>query len=729
MEPSPDPQEAASPAERPWREYFSGQLSPPRLSARYRLGLAAVALAMLALPLIYLGLIVLFGWATWFYATHGLNWFFPVTGGTRQVYHPLLLIYLGPLLAGALLVFFMLKPLFARRRLADVSFPISHLEHRELFRFIGQLCLAVGAPIPSRVDVDLTINASAGFRAGFSSLFGNDIKLAFGLPLAAGMSCREFAGILAHELGHFTQRAAMRFGFIITVINHWLGCRVYERDVWDDALEGAMAESALVLFFGLLARVGIGLTRGILWLLMITGHAFSSFLFRQMEFQADACAIGVAGTEGFLAMGRKLLVLGACTDQARLQFEHRIAPKLPDDMSTYIAMLAAQCAGQTQGKVFQAAARRKTRWFHSHPSDAERTARALRANQPGLIHDSRPAVELFGDFSGLSRSLTAFYYAATFGRPLGPEHLFTVQRPSNAPPDTTADEAAIKSYFGGLGSMLAPVLLAPGARLTVGLASARLEQLQQARRLLQETDLTPLRESLKQIDARLLEAAEARALQEAGLETGGAFSLAEPERADLPGLIGRLEQERQQTQQKLGPFLRAGSTRLITALSLLRTPAIAAAIPGTDQLQEEVLDLLHVFGKVSVAFPPLLELRRESALLQALLAFRGQVHSEMLDSAAAAAMGRCNDLLARIQEAFGTAGYPFEHPRGPVTIVEYARAKEYDAEPLHMTFKEAESHLQLLFALYCRVLARLMAIALMVEAQLAAEPGPSRAGA
>ena len=98
------PQKAASPVTRPWREYFSGHLTPPPLPARYRLGLAAVALAMLALPLIYLGLIALFSWGAWFYAKHGLDWFFPVVGGTRQVFLPLLLLYLSPVLAGGVLV-------------------------------------------------------------------------------------------------------------------------------------------------------------------------------------------------------------------------------------------------------------------------------------------------------------------------------------------------------------------------------------------------------------------------------------------------------------------------------------------------------------------------------------------------------------------------------------------------------------------------------------------------
>jgi Zn-dependent protease with chaperone function len=37
------------------------------------------------------------------------------------------------------------------------------------------------------------------------------LVLVIGLPLAAGMSMRQVAGVLAHEFGHFAQGAGMRF--------------------------------------------------------------------------------------------------------------------------------------------------------------------------------------------------------------------------------------------------------------------------------------------------------------------------------------------------------------------------------------------------------------------------------------------------------------------------------------------------------------------------------------
>jgi len=54
------------------------------------------------------------------------------------------------------------------------------------------------------------LNAAAGFRRGAASFFGNDLVLTIGLPLVAGLSLREFAGVVAHELAHVTQKHGFR---------------------------------------------------------------------------------------------------------------------------------------------------------------------------------------------------------------------------------------------------------------------------------------------------------------------------------------------------------------------------------------------------------------------------------------------------------------------------------------------------------------------------------------
>jgi len=65
---------------------------------------------------------------------------------------------------------------------------------------------------------------------------GNDLVLAAGLPLVAWLSLRQFAGVLAHEFGHFSQGAGMRPTYVIRSISHWFTRVIYERDEWDDKL-------------------------------------------------------------------------------------------------------------------------------------------------------------------------------------------------------------------------------------------------------------------------------------------------------------------------------------------------------------------------------------------------------------------------------------------------------------------------------------------------------------
>ena len=55
-----------------------------------------------------------------------------------------------------------------------------------------------------------------------------------------------------------------------------------------------------------------------------------------------------------------------------------------------------------------------------------------------------------------------------------------------------------------------------------------------------------------------------------------------------------------------------------------------------------------------------------------------------------------------------------------VSLINFARSKEYAADGVLMACKEAESHLQMLFALYFQLLGRLVTIAAQVEQHLEA---------
>jgi hypothetical protein len=536
--------------------------------------------------------------------------------------------------------------------------------------------------------------------------------LTIGLPLVAGLNCREFAGVLAHELGHFRQRTAMRFGFVINSINGWFFRAVYQRDQHDQWLSDEGTQSGFIMIAFMLARIAIAFTRGILWVFMMCGHALSSFLSRQMEFHADACALAVAGTDSFLALRHKLRMLDFSAAQISAQMKRRTQPKFPDDLSTYIAVMASQCAGEIQGKVARVASKHKARWFDTHPSDAARSERASQANLPGLIHDLRPATSLFGDFSRVSQDLTSKAYSF-FRRPLRRDQIFHVEVPKNIVPDTTEQEAAIKNFFGGIGLVIKPLLFETGPGVTVGIVSERGERLRQAKSLIATADLLSMREALKATDTALLAALQQQALLHAGCFSDPSETLADPATA-----IAQLNGEWTRLSAEIHPFEEAAKDRLLIALSLLRTPAVAAKLQGTQALHDEVRDLLHVFGALSAAFPTLLALRQQFAKLQALLPHRVPGGPELLDAVLRNEAGEAARLIGRVQQALGATAYPFSHVKGQLPVADFARAKEYDPDAITMTGKETESHLQMLFALYFQLLGRLVAIASQVEAQL-----------
>ena len=138
-------------------------------------------------------------------------------------------------------------------------------EEPELFRLIYAVCDTVQAPRPAPGAGRFQVNAFAGFRRGLPDLLRRRLTLSIGLPLVAGLSVRQFGGVLAHEFGHFSQGAAMRLTFIVRSVNAWFARVVYERDAWDDRLRSSAQRSDFR--FGIilhLARAMVWVTRRIL---------------------------------------------------------------------------------------------------------------------------------------------------------------------------------------------------------------------------------------------------------------------------------------------------------------------------------------------------------------------------------------------------------------------------------------------------------------------------------
>ncbi len=418
-------------------------------SLAYRVGLSLVVVGMLILPAIYLALATLACWWVWFFATHyflGI-WEWPV-GHTRYGLLFLLLCSCTPLLVGAAIALAMVKPLFARRGRRMQPLVLQPEVEPRVYALVQEVCRIVGAPPPRRIELDCDLNASARFRRGLLSFFGDDLILTVGLPLIAGLTERELAGVVAHEFGHFRQGAGMRFSFLIRRINYWFARVVYERDGWDEALaEFHHSENFWFGFMGGCTRAGVGLSRGILWLLMMTGQFLSGLLLRQMEFDADLWEMRVAGSAGFESTTLRLATLGYVLNDIRSEMRRtwRRQLQLPDNLPVLVEYRTNRLPAEKRTKIENEVGFTKTGWFDTHPSAADRIRRARQLADPGLLASDAPARQLFENFDAISRLVTLAHYEDDLNVPTSPDFLIPLEaviKGTTAPPTPAASAPA-----------------------------------------------------------------------------------------------------------------------------------------------------------------------------------------------------------------------------------------------------------------------------------------------
>jgi len=390
---------------------FRGEIPRHRCGVLYRLTLLLVTIGMVLLPLLYLLLITTV--AVLACAVVAYLFLAEDVPGKVRVYGGLLTVFVGPTI-----VLFLVKPLFAPRARRPRPFSLARSDQPRLFGFVDQLCELVGAPRPSRIDLDLQANASASFQRGLSSLVSRRLVLTLGLPLAGALTAREFGGVLAHEFGHFSQGAGMRLTYVIRSINRWFGLVVLERDGWDIGLESAAREAtgwqAKLIMSAALA--GVAAAREVLSVLMHVGHAISCLALRQMEYDADSYEVQVAGAPAFESTARKLTLLGFAS-QGAVQFlaQSLQQSQLIDDLPTLTLELCCRIPEEVCTGILDQAFSSRTGFFDTHPSLQDRLAAARRIEGAGVLQDDRPASLLFQDMASLCSAVTNRFYEERFG--------------------------------------------------------------------------------------------------------------------------------------------------------------------------------------------------------------------------------------------------------------------------------------------------------------------------
>ncbi len=378
---------------------------------------------MLLLPLVYAGLTVALIYGLYVYLT---RFFLGVLGAPGQPGLVSVVLACAPLLIGWIAIIGMVRPVFARRTLVVERVGLDPQSEPALQALVFAVCRELHLPAPCRVEFSCELNAAASFERGWRGFFGGRLVLMLGMPLIAGLTQRELAGIIAHELGHFRQRAGMRASFLVRSINGWFARVLVVRSAWDPLLDANQSGYGSYPFWiwviVICSEVGTTIAESILRALMYGGHIVAAALLRQMEFDADRCEVRFAGSAAFESASNKLATLNAAfnqvlTDTGSVWQKRR---RLPEDLAGLVNRYAENIRVGKLLAPADSAPVRQTGWLDTHPSMADRVKRARALAEPGGEISDALASELFVDFAKRSRQVTWIFF--------GDEHNLPVSR-------------------------------------------------------------------------------------------------------------------------------------------------------------------------------------------------------------------------------------------------------------------------------------------------------------
>ncbi|MFN0134978.1 MAG: M48 family metalloprotease [Phycisphaerae bacterium] len=698
---------------------LSGEIARRGTSPVYTLSLLLVSIAMVLLPLVYLAIVAAVGYGLYWHAVNDATVFQHVRGARGVKLAAAL--YIGPLLGGGLLLLFMIKPLFAPRSREFDGLPVRREDQPLLFEYVEHLCRMVGAPAPREIALNCDVNAYASFRRGFWSFLGRDLRLTIGLPLVAGLTLRQFTGVLAHEFGHFAQGLGMRLRYVIVTINQWFSRLVYERDQWDEWL-GTVSESGG--FYGQvfvwLAKLLIWITRGILWCLMQIGLFLTFFLARQMEYDADSYEAAVAGDDTFEKTVYRLAELNMASQTAHQQLGAAWRDRrLADNLVGLISHRARSIPPDATADIRKTIESTPTALLATHPADRDRIASVKRSPSGGVQIADGPATQLFDQFDKVCKTMTFVYYRDRIGEEVTPANLTSTELLVDQHEQRVRESAALSGYLCLDVSDVRPFVVS-----SIELESTAPPKDLAAAARAAVSRVRSLAPAAKDAYAKLSAAEDRLAtLEAAEMLCRGKVQL-QPKQVGLAKWsVAEIESARTQVRREMHPILDtvrayedAVSERLAAELRLLRLPAVAKQVPSAPKL----IETAEKIWRALVHLQPVLEFRVQ--VLQAIrcLMWVGEISERggVTEELAASLTIRIKDIAEtanNLRRDLRDVDYPFEHAQRGITLGPYLLAHPILGNDPSVVLQAGQQMIEQLHALQSRGMTRLVYVASRLE--------------
>jgi Zn-dependent protease with chaperone function len=712
---------------------FKGEIPPHRISFTYRLALLFAATVMLTLVAIYMLIVCVACILT--VAHFALSWRMVAAADHPNLVAVALFTYLGVGFTGILITLFLMKPFLAKASSeGGEPYLLDPAKEVVFFAFVRRIAETLRAPMPERISVNLDVNAAAGYGLSGLNIFSRRLTLVVGLPLIQGMNTRELAGIIAHELGHFSQGTANRLLHIVRSVNYWLIRVAFERDEWDDSI-ARWSEAWGILGLPLLvARLLIWIIRKFLFLLFLAGHFACSYMLRQMEFDADRYEAILGGSDCFEASTRRLLLLELADRKSHHDLmESWKERRLTDDLCALVVDNVRHVPPDVLAKFQEEVHKEKTGWFATHPATSERIRRAKAVAAPGIFHLEMASHALFAGFSAVSREVTRRYYEDRMGKHFKEE--FVQSTAQVIAHRDLRDESfkAIGRYFQGLfNDALLPLIISEKPiQPPVGDAAPKQEIRTLRGKLLQEVPrLRSLRTRYMESFEGIANAQCATTLMKADFQLpDNTFRMTKPSRAAADALYRQSHIEQRQAREELNGFIRDSETRLIAAMQLLHRPEIRekVSVAGSDPKEAEAL--IGHLARVGFVLDLMVNLRADYNTLMLLFrALKGNEENSRLQLRIRDHLGACNKHLSLIVQPLSYHPYPFEHQGGKVTMAEYALKEMPHPYDVPGVVHACDTLTDNVYTLYFRLLGRIVLVAEKVEQAMGEEllPEPPR---
>ena len=690
---------------------FTGPIQKTPVSTSYLLGLAVVAFGMVLLPLCYLGMIVSVAMFVWWHLHTHIHAF---SGEGTDPNIVKVVLYIAPGIAGVVMVISLIKPLFAKPVANPFPVTVEEKDEPVLFSFIRSICSCMGAPFPREIRLDCMANASAGLRRGWWSFFSKDLVLQIGVPLIAGLSQRQLAGVVAHELGHFAQGTGMRLTFVIRSINFWLARIVEERDTWDEKLDEWADDSHWMMEIVFKLAIGsVEVGRLFLRCLMKTGLAMSCYMSRQMELDADSYEAKIAGSDEFPRTIHRLRLLSVArriaVEDAQYAWNHR---KLPEDLPALIVWRADTLPVETRQEIDECAEKDVTQWHDTHPCDRERIGAALALMAPGVFQGDAPASALLSDFAASSRTATLHFFRHHLELPLDEATFRTTADISTDRQASTDASKHLLTFFGDAFSIhrLLPLPFKPAVSWMDASEAMKTEAPTQSERVRRFEELLFL-ELNQSVGLNVLDAK---------------FPLSDPFRFGLQSsnpitgsaTLAETRQQRLELESAMEPFEKAAADRLLNALLWLDAQPTRTPIQ-----QERLAHLLQIQRRLASCHVEYATVKRSHTVIQVLRSQgRSQRDRSAMERHVTTHVGHCEMATQRVLQTLGQLPHPYltgaPNLRGSLRV-----SRPLDDEITKAT-RGAEICEEVMIPLLKRVMGELCELALEAEENFKDSPPP-----